>query len=178
MNTETLEALLADRALGALTPEVAELLDAHLARDPEAAQQAAALDATVRLARETVACAGSPLPASLPAARWREQAAVQRGHARAWELSRLAAAVLLGLSLGWTVRTDGSRPREAKSPAPSEAVRGSLAADRPGSAHGFWTLASFTESQQTRPNPDGRPMAGYHLHWESPVKMPHVEGNL
>ena len=41
MKTETLETLLIDRALGALSPEVAELLESHLIQNPDAVRHAA-----------------------------------------------------------------------------------------------------------------------------------------
>ncbi len=50
MNAEILEALLIDRALGQLTPEVEALLAEHLAANPEAACAAAGLGETVALA--------------------------------------------------------------------------------------------------------------------------------
>ena len=50
MNAETLEALLIDRALGQLSPEVEVLLAEHLATHPEAAHTAAELAETVALA--------------------------------------------------------------------------------------------------------------------------------
>ena len=50
MNPETLEALLIDRALGHLSPEVEALLAEHLATSPVAAQTAAELSEVVALA--------------------------------------------------------------------------------------------------------------------------------
>jgi len=50
MKTETLEALLIDRALGHLTPEMDELLGEHLAANPATARLAAELQETVTLA--------------------------------------------------------------------------------------------------------------------------------
>jgi len=50
MNADTLEALLIDRALGQLSPEVEALLAEHLAVHPEAARAGAELSKTVTLA--------------------------------------------------------------------------------------------------------------------------------
>lgn len=51
MKTESLQALLADRELGELDPEVADLLDAHLAACPEARREAEAMARTVATVR-------------------------------------------------------------------------------------------------------------------------------
>jgi len=54
MNLETLRALLADRELGELAPDVAELLDAYLEAVPAVRAEADAMTRTIRTARETV----------------------------------------------------------------------------------------------------------------------------
>jgi anti-sigma factor RsiW len=169
MKAELLEALLIDRALGALSLEVGELLETHLAHDPEAAEQAAGLSATVGLARRVMARPEVQPMRSLPLAQWRKQAIVQRRHARAWELTRLAAGLLLGLSLGWYGRTGG------------EPARLATVADHSGPvepAKSFWALSGFTAGPKARPATAGSMNTRYRLRWDSPVKIPHVEGNL
>ena len=54
MKPDTLHALLIDRALGELPPDVAQLLDAHLAIDPVARDEARRILATVDLAGQTI----------------------------------------------------------------------------------------------------------------------------
>jgi anti-sigma factor RsiW len=54
MKTDTLQALLIDRSLGELPPEVAELLDAHLANNPAARDEARRITETLDLAGETI----------------------------------------------------------------------------------------------------------------------------
>lgn len=54
MKTETLQALLLDRELGELSPEVAELLEAYLAEHPAALGESEAAVHTVNTMRETV----------------------------------------------------------------------------------------------------------------------------
>jgi|SRR6185436_1603077 hypothetical protein len=54
MKTETLDALLIDRELGELPPEVIELLDTYLKSEPAACRRADAMVRTVGTARETV----------------------------------------------------------------------------------------------------------------------------
>ena len=50
MNPQSLQAILIDRALGELSPEVAELLDHHLANDADARAEAARLETTIGIA--------------------------------------------------------------------------------------------------------------------------------
>ena len=52
MKTESLQALLTDRELGELEPEVADLLDAHLASSPEARREAEAVARTIASVRD------------------------------------------------------------------------------------------------------------------------------
>jgi anti-sigma factor RsiW len=181
MKAELLEALLIDRALGALSPEVGELLETHLARDPAAAEQAAGLSATVGLARRVMARPETQPTRSLPLARWRKQAVVQQRHARAWELTRLAAGLLLGLSLGWYGRPGGDGTGLAEHPRPAEPAGLATVADHSGPvepAKSFWALSGFTAGQQARPAATGSSKTRYRLRWDSPVKIPQVEGNL
>jgi hypothetical protein len=182
MKTETLEALLIDHALGALSSEVGELLEAYQAGDPSVAEQAANLSAAVRLARQAmVRPKTQPVRRLPPLAQWRRQAAVQRWQARAWEVSRLAAAVLLGLALGWHTWKNGDGTRLAAVPPSTAPLSQTVAADRSGAAapaRSFWSMSSFAAGRQPWLTADGRSDARYRLHWESPVKIPQVEGNL
>lgn len=78
MKTETLQALLVDRELGELPPDVAELLNAYLEMTPAARQEQDAMSKTVRTARETVrrfpelarGTEAQPAPRVVPLARW------------------------------------------------------------------------------------------------------------
>lgn len=54
MKPETLDALLVDRELGELPPDVTELLDAYLELAPEARREAIVMAQTVRTTREAV----------------------------------------------------------------------------------------------------------------------------
>ncbi len=181
MKTETLEALLVDRALGALPPEAGELLEAHLACDPEAARQAAGMEETIRLARQAVALP-RPLPAPpLSCAQLRGKLKARRRRALAWELSRLAAAVLFGLTLGWHARNGGAPSRAAALAPHAGPGRPAVVADHEkplDSAGGFWALSRFLAAQQARPTAGGRRCGQSRLQWESPVKIPHLEEKL
>lgn len=113
MNAETLDRLLLDRALGALTPDAAALLDAFLREHPEQLAAARRLDATTDLARKALA-APLTLDAKLPAfPRERIEAAQRRSHAAGWARGGLAmaAALLLGFSAAWILL-----PRPPQSP--------------------------------------------------------------
>ncbi len=179
MKTETLEALLIDRALGALSPEVAELLENHLVQNPGAARQADGLAATVQLARTAAAgppSSTNPLP---PMDRVRQTLRVQRRQALGWELSKLAACLLLGLTVGLASRFGGG---PVGGPTASASVDRSLAANDAasvaGGRNGFWSLANFAPEKSEAAAAGVRPDSRYRLRWDSPVKMPHVEDNL
>jgi anti-sigma factor RsiW len=104
MRPELLEPLLLDRALGELPPEVAALLDEHLARDPNSARQAAELDKTLMFARAVTRLdAEAPVPA-LDAARLHDAARSEQAATRRSQWFRLAACLALGAIAGWLAR--------------------------------------------------------------------------
>jgi anti-sigma factor RsiW len=179
MKPETLEALLLDRALGELSPEIAELLDAHFDHDPEAAQQADRLAATVHQARQAVAVKQETPRRPLAVARLRREHRAQRQRAFAWELARLAACVVLGLAVGWYGRTARETPAIAVAarPVPPVVVAAGLPPSA-ASAKGFWSLANLAAAQRERQPVESRATSRYRLRWDSPVKMPRVEENL
>lgn len=111
MKTENLDALLLDHALGQLSPEVVELLDQHLARDPAAAARLASLRATVGLARDAV---GLPANATDRISA-RSFATVRRSVWRgemSREMLKAAACIAFGLGLGWAARSPAIKPDE------------------------------------------------------------------
>ena len=176
MKTETLETLLLDHALGELSPEVAELLETHLAHHPEAAQQADGLAATVQRARQAMAITQEAPRRSLAVERLQQTQMTHRRWAFMWELARLAACVAFGLTLGWygqiarkaTVATTPVTPPVTAAGLPSA----------PESANDFWSLAYLEAAQRERQPVESRTTSRYRLHWDSPVKMPRVEENL
>jgi anti-sigma factor RsiW len=179
MKTETLETLLIDRALGALSPEVAELLESHLIQNPDAVRHAESVESTVRLARTAVAGAPVSTGHAPPLDRVRKTLRVRRRQAFATELSKLAACLLLGLTIGLIGRSGGS---PAGAPEVSAAVVGPLiasdAANAAGGRNGFWSLANFAPGKPEQSAAGVRQDSRYRLHWDSPVKMPHLEENL
>ncbi len=164
MKTETLEALLLDRALGQLTPEVAELLDEHLAQNPAAAARAAALTGTVDLARTAVRVDDDTNIPTL--ATWPK---VER---TAWWSSaltqglRLAACVALGVVVGWAIR----RPEPA-APVIAQVHARAVTVTSPSAADAFWINARRTAETAAR-TPEPRRTA-----WESFDVLATKEGN-
>ncbi len=172
MKTETLESLLLDRALGELSPEIGELLDAYLAQAPVDAARASRWSLVARLARaaEAIDDPAQPLP------RWHAPR-----HRPRWmaprELLRLAACLALGGFAGWSMGAGGwqagLRTRSktstpvaniAKATGPRETVRREAAE--------FWSIAAFARAGASGPAVD---RASYRLQWDSPAKLPHLE---
>lgn len=108
MKPEMLDPLLLDRALGELSPEVAALLDEHLAQNPAAARRASEFSSSIPLARAAVATPPAT-PRPLDVARL-QSASAARGNIRPMELLRLAACLALGLTLGWLARPTPPAP--------------------------------------------------------------------
>ena len=173
MTPEALEALLLDRAMGELSPEVAELLETHLSAHPEAARQAGALAAAMEMARRATAVVREAPRRPLGVERLRRIQVTGRQWAAAWAFARLAACVALGLALGWY--------GHALRPAPPTAVASATPAwDEPAleNAGGFWSRSSLIAAQRERLSAERSPTVRYRLRWDSPVKMPQVEEDL
>jgi hypothetical protein len=179
MKTETLDALLIDRALGALSPEVAELLENYLIQNPDAARQASSLLSTVQLARTAVATP-SLLKNRLPSLnRVRRALAVQRSRNFVWQMSKLAACVALGLTIGLAGRFGGTSDGTPNAAAVSvRPAAGSVEPPAAAGRNGFWSLANFAPDKAEHATAAAGLESRYRLHWDSPVKMPHLEGNL
>ncbi len=149
MNNEVLERLLIDRAAGELSPDVEELLEAHLLQHPAAREEAAQIGETLRLARR--ALAGQPavtLPAQQPS--WRVPN-------WAW---RMAACFACGLLLGiFSIRGRNESPK------PSQKMAAITTADESS----IWSarrlrggLSSVTSKAENR------------IIWKSPVRKPEM----
>ena len=174
MKTETLETLLLDRTLGELSPPVAALLDEHLARDPAAARQAADFTETLQLAHRAVAGSGRSAPRTLPDGQWLHRAAWQaRWRKNLFGLAQLAACLLLGIVLGRTSRP--AAPEPVQSP-PALIGRAPVSLAASGSQTKFWSLASRVAEQRSGSDRSRMRDGGGPLLWESPFKMPRVEG--
>jgi hypothetical protein len=165
MNNETLNILLTDRTLGELSPEISELLDAYVSQSPGLAQQAQERQRLVAMLRSAVAM---PAPKIVG---WQLPRTP-----RAWfapsEWARMAAVLAVGLSFGWAVAV----LRQAKATSVGVAIAAprsvAVMSPAPASAAEFWRLPLSDKRANARN--EGR---GYHLRWESPGKLPRVEGN-
>ena len=116
MNAETLEALLIDRALGQLSPEVEVLLTEHLAIHPEAAPTAAALAGTVALASSLLKQPAPRLP--LP-----PRAVAVFPPPRKRRLLPLAASFVAGAGASFfALRSTAPQPATPLAQAPAPAV--------------------------------------------------------
>jgi anti-sigma factor RsiW len=181
MKPETLETLLLDQVMGELSPEVVELIETHLMRDPEGARQAAGLAATVQLARQAAALTPETPRRPLAVERLEKVQTATRRRSFAWELTRLAACGLVGLILGWQGHIDRSRPAEAMAPPAGhlDLPAGVQEPEQvPEARKDFWSLTNLEAARRDRQSGESRPPSRYRLHWNSPIKMPQLEENL
>jgi anti-sigma factor RsiW len=115
MKPEILERLLIDRALGALAPDVAALLEEHLEKEPQQEATGREISDTVRLAKLSL---GRRRQVPLPPLKWvplalAENAAPRAAYRYARQLAQVAAAFVLGIGLAFWMfpRTDRAVPR-------------------------------------------------------------------
>lgn len=136
MKAETLEALLIDRALGHLTPEMDDLLAEHLAANPDTARLAAELQSTVTL---TAAALKRPLPPlTLP-----PQVVATLPSRRMFRSLALAASFVAGIGLT-LIATRVAMPARKPAAAPSPVIVSvqparNFAADPTVRALPFWS---------------------------------------
>jgi hypothetical protein len=191
LDSERVERLAIDRALGALDEDVDALLAAYLELEPDAARVAAGVDGTARLARESIGSIGgvdqrdtSPLP-PFPADRLRKAG---HGGSRAMRLAgivaALAACVVAGSLLGATLArrasvAPGGAPVVRQEPPPAndgQLVRAAPAgrlfgapAREASAGSGLWSarrLIARADSRQ-RASASNAPT----LRWTSPTKL-------
>jgi len=133
MSPETLRALLVDRELGELAPDVAELVDAYLEAVPAARTEADAMARTVSAARDTVRHFPDLAPTSETEA---EPQVIPIFYWLAPWLARAAALVAVAALAGWL----GYRTGQTTGPSgPMQA--GGATATRVGDSRftGLWT---------------------------------------
>ena len=171
MKTGILEALLIDRVLGELAPDVIELLDVHLASDQTAAALAAELVETWHVARLIEAESEVVRHHQLPPFTERPPGWLVRHRG---ELLRLAACVVLGVGMGWSFTASqlgrqGMPPRSHGFLASHESVD---VQSRDG-ASSFWSLTRLA-AQYRRP-PERHHTERYELQWDSPLRIQYLE---
>jgi anti-sigma factor RsiW len=167
MKPEQLETLLLDRALNQLAPEVADLLEAHLAHDPAAARRVAALAATVALARETAAPPREPA-AAVGAAAWQRVQRTWRWRMAGLETLKVAASVAVGLGVAFLWHN------RVPSPAQGFAVAVPLAVVQPAPA--FWSSTRLIAAARRDAGRVADDSNHYQPRWLTPAKQTQVEG--
>jgi anti-sigma factor RsiW len=153
MKSDVLERLLIDRAAGELSPDVEELLEAHLQQEPAARREAAEIEETLRLAR--LALAGQKV-VELPGPR-----PFSRIPSWAWAM---AACFVCGLSLG----IFGVRGRSAALNPASVASR-ETAAITTADESGFWSARRLRAGLSPV-----NVKAENRVIWKSPVEKPEI----
>lgn len=193
MNAETMERLLMDRALGALSPDVAALLEAHLRQEPAAAARAAQYEQVTDATRRAFSAASvtrgelrggadpaasSPAraaPPPFPARQIRRVLARRRRWIRLAHAASLAACLALGVWLGWSWTETPAAAPVAPDPAAlaaEQAFQAQLAQTEPPPGRaGFWSLERLY-----RPSRERRPAPSYYLEWDSPIEKPKLRG--
>lgn len=173
MDSNTLERLVMDRALGELEPDVTVLLDAYLEGRPAERQATEPIARTVQFAREALA---EDLPT--PAASWSVERINSRLQSRerwgvAGRFARLAACVLIGVGvhMAWTGRTamkpadqtsGGSQMIAAVTPNPGVELTGTHNA-------GFWSVKRVYDRAGQHKSETGRRVI-----WDSPLSAPRL----
>lgn len=170
MNPETLDRLLLDRALGALTPDACELLDAYLEREPDVAARGRQFAVATDLARQALV---ADRPAVLPPFPQQILRSADRTHRRlvmVRNVASLAACVLLGVGLGaHLLRTpQAARGPDHVAPPPEQTTVRAIGTD---TSPGFWSVERLRNVARAP-----RPAAPAELEWDSPLSKPKLRG--
>ena len=172
LNPETLERLLIDRSLGAIAPDVSELIGVYLKHDAGAAGMARELDQTAVLARQSLSVRGSGSLPSFPAARLKQARRLARGWSIAGRVAMIAAGIVLGLAAGSLrygsptgLGQDGQTAVSADRPtAPVQSV---------ADTEGFWSARRLYERRAAESPNNVREVV-----WKSPIARPRLRGAI
>ena len=167
MNSETLERLMLDRALGALPADCEALLTAYLESHPDAAAACREIEQTVGLARRSLA--KEPIE-SLPA--FPADKLLRSGRSlRLWRTAKTAVAVAASIAIGFGAHAWLSR---AASPGPGRTTPPALAysgservSEESAEGSAFWSGRRLYErAAGTQRQSSNRVI------WDSPLKAP------
>ncbi len=164
MKRETLDGLLIDQALGELSAEVAELLDAYTASDIAASARRESLRTTLDMTCDLWRRAEPARPTAVPAfpARAVAKAISQHNVLRWIRPAALAACLGLAFAAGWRMK-----PRDQTSlGAPGIRIAASDAPTRVD--RGFWSYEDRRTAEPARHEEVVR--------WSSPLRWPRMGG--
>lgn len=172
---QALEALLIDRTVKELPPEVETLLNAYLVQDPGAAQDVRQVEEAMALAKEAVTV---PRPQKLPEPRFVKRQRFTLALPGLKELLhpiQLATGVAAGLALGWWIATAQWQV------APSPATKMISSGDYAVTPHSTSVVAApdFRTSltaQYRKPVAPTRNI--YSVAWDSRESKPRIKNNL
>ena len=171
MNAETLDSLLMDRALEALTPEVDALLSAYLERDEQAAARAQEFAMATNLSRQVLQTR-VPAPPPFPAATLRRAQQARRQLVLLRNVASLAACVLIGVGLGsWGTRSPVTPGAVQIVPMPATNALNVADGGARSDGDGFWSARRLYE--QSRERSRARPAR---IEWDSPLRRPRLGG--
>ncbi len=188
MDAGTLERLIIDRSLCALSPDVEALLAVHLERTPSDAEAAAAFDRTVRLVERATEPPVASDRASAPMPLFRDierRERLLRWRRRLAAAAGMAAALVFGCILGGQFfggvarqpgASDGGIAREnGGAAAPAQPITAqffeSHSRDRLApAAGGIWSTGRLLRNVRSAP----QDRDGIRLIWESPLRKPRL----
>jgi hypothetical protein len=155
MDNETLDRLMIDCALGALTPEVEVLLGDYFARDSDAHKQFMATREAVRMSRDLLRT--EDVIGTLPFFGASNLMRVRRRHRMVLQGVGLAAALMTCFFMG---RNFSERDRPERRPS----IVSHVTAEPPASSPGMWSIASVQSPL--------KPIRTTHWKWTSPTRQP------
>ena len=171
MDSETLEKLMIDRALGAMPPDCEILLAAYLETRPDAAAECRTIEQTIELARRALADGSATTLPAFPAERLRE---AQRTDGL-WRMTRAAVGIAASVVIGFGMHAVFF---PARTPETGTAGSGIVANRGPekqieqvSEDAGFWSGERLREQAADVPR-----TGTTRLVWDSPVRVPRIRG--
>ena len=172
MDQGTIERLMLDDSLGALSDDIRALLAERIAAaGSPAVLRSAAYQRTVEAARAALAQPERAALPPFPATRLRREAASLRRQRLAGRIAALAASLVLGLGLGYLVFGRPDVTASVPAPAAVTQVAAPDAAPAPEAVTEFWSsrrLAARAMAAQSQ--------TPVKVTWISPVQQPRIGG--